>query len=39
MMALNENVSEGLGCAIAAIGIALAVVLLVWAIVGFPGLA
>ena len=35
---MNENLAEGLGCAAAAIGVALALALLVWALTGFPGL-
>lgn len=33
---MNDNVAEGLGCALAAAGVAIALTLLVWALTGFP---
>jgi len=36
---MTSNTDEGLGCALACIGFAIAVAIIMWALAGFPGLA
>jgi hypothetical protein len=37
-MSDESTLQEGAGCAATAIGVAIAIVLIIWALTGFPGL-